>query len=624
MRPRNSTALLLTVFLCAAALQVYGGLEPPRALETTDSTSIRTEKGIEFVRTTEQSGISRFVTGKFSVDVNGRWKTDWQLPEHGDRRIRQEGRWYVGLRRTILPALDAWLAATGEHLDDRPYGSPRPTSGSQTADSGASAVFIPAQSTTAVRILRGGGGLTLNAWKPLTINAAVGPVQDRRISQVHSGLGVWSKAEINHWNLAGYDQSLDLEYGRETPRNHNSEDLSGRYELYREFYAGNTNRTQISGSSLGRDVFFDATGEVARRRERRFEVRDALTYGVTKAVKVQFSGELTHQKTEQSQQNSTVSSLEENQVGFESAIEARQGRLDSELQMAIRTITQTVRGDILQGHKTDLALQSRADLPGNSKAALRLSVSKYSLDTRNPDNYDDRDQIQYAAEALWSRPFFHTMVYEIFGVARLDHLVYIYSKSSANNRWTRFLLLGSNIRHRPSPGFNHTVRLTVSANYQDFDFDADPRTSRSTVHRRVVVSDSANATLAPRWRLESKLSLQQEEFGRLFWSSFTEERSDETYSVSASLQVVHRVLKDTDIGAGALWDSRKGERFPTSTQSKREVFQNLRTYGPQIMLTRSVPRGFYLDLRARSLRQYQLNRDPRWILMGEMTGGLRW
>jgi hypothetical protein len=589
-----------------------------------DSSAARLDKGVEFVRLTEQTGMSRSLPGRFAVDVSGRWKTDWQLPEAGDRRIRQEGRWYIGVRRTVLPTLDAWMAAAGEHLDDRPFGKSRAGAVSTGLDTLVSTVYVPMQSTTAVRILRGGVGLAYHPWLPLTMHAALGPVQDKRIAQVHSGLGLWTHSELNHWNLAGYDQSLELDYGRETPRNHNSEDLSGRYELFREFYAGNTNRTQISGTSLGRDVYFDATGEVARRKERNFAVRDALTYGVAKNVRAEFSGELTHKKTEQSQHNVTASSLEENQVGFEATLAARHRGLSGEMQMAVRTVTQTVRGDILQGQKTDLSLRGQAALPARSVLAFRLNVAKYSLDTRDPNNYDDRDQIQYGAEVAWSRPVTPSMIYELFSVSRLDHLVYIFRQSSANNRWTRFFLLGSSVRHSPGAFMNHLMRATVSANYQDFDFDADPRTSRSTVHRRVIVSDSANVFLAGRWRLEGKGSWQQEEFGRLFWSSFSEERSDQTFTVSASLQAVYRIARDTEIGAGALWDSRKGERFPTLTQAHREVFQNLCTYGPQLMMVRSAASGWHLDLRARALRQYQLNKDPRWILMGEMTGGWRW
>jgi hypothetical protein len=174
-------------------------------------------------------------------------------------------------------------------------------------------------------------------------------------------------------------------------------------------------------------------------------------------------------------------------------------------------------------------------------------------------------------------------------------------------------------------GFDQVMSASVSANYQDYDFDPDPLTTRSTVHRRVVLGDSLTLALSRRWDLNGTITYQQEEFGRLFWSTFSEERSDETKSLTGSLLVILHVAPRFSAGAGALWDSRRGERFPgTAVKSVQRVFQDLRAYGPMVMVEKSGVSGTFVSLNARVLKQSQLDRAQRWISLGEMVGGIRW
>ncbi len=613
-----------------ALLAVYpaqAALEPPRLAAVRDSSSVRVEKGVELVRSTEYASLRRVLPGQARFNGYGRWKTDWLLPEGDNDRIRQDGRWYSALSRPLTPSADVWLAAAGEHFDDRPYNvKPRAqipvdvTPGSPEIET---AVPRP-QEISAVRILRGGAGLSAHPWKPFKADAALGPVQDKRIGRVRSGLGLWTHANLDHWDLADWEQSLSVDYNRETPKNYRNEDLAAQYEVFREFFEGNSNRAQISYGTLWRDIVLDATGRAARRQERHYAVRDILTYSVLSGVRVEMTGEILNKRTEQSQPGLPVSSLEEDQAGFAAALQGRRGRTTGEMQLGVRSVTQTIRGDILQGHKTDMAVAGRTPFVGHSMLGLRLAVSKYALDTRNPANHDDRDELRYTAESSWSTPLLPGLVYELHGLVRLDHLVYIFHQSSANNRWARLFQAGSTIAHRPTESFQQVVRLSVSASYQDYDFDADARISRSTVFRRVVLADSAALRISPRLRLSAMLSWQLEEFGRLFWESFEEERSDETRSLSASAGVVVRLTRTLETGVGGVWDGRKGVRFPSGTATEKTVFQNLRSYGPTFSIERKVGRGMFLLLNGRALRQFQLERNDRWLVTGELAGGVRW
>lgn len=623
------TILIALAGAVASAARSYATLLPPSIVVESDSIGVRLDKGVEFVRLTNSLAVHRILPGRGYAAAAGSWKTDWQTPEGGTDRRRQDGRWYFGVSRDVWRATELWMAARGEHFDDRPT-TPAPVIWNEfnvTPENPAVPTSSPSfssRSISSVRILRGGAGIRVHPWRPLTMSAAAGSVEDRRIGRTRTGFGVWTRAAVDHWNLSGYDQSLSLDYNRETPRDQTNEDITGRYDLYREFSEGNSNRTILSGSFLTRDVYFDATGQVAQRKERRWGVRDILSYEVMEGVRAEVGGEILHELTEQDQMDRSTSSLEENQAGFSASMQGRRGKVETELTAGMRSVTQTVRGDILQGRKTDVMLQGRMPLPDRSMIALRLAVSKYSLDTRNENNYDDRDELRYDFEASWTKPLLRALMFELHGSTRLDHLVYIFKQSSANNRWTRSFLLGSTMHHRPSSVFDHRLRWNVSANYQAYDYETDPFSIRSTVHRRLVLADSATVRAGSRITLSGMAGWQIEEFGRLIWDSFEEEKSDETRSWTAAAQVIGRIGRSLRTGAGGLWDSRKGRRFASESKSQDFVFQDLKSYGPTFMLEFAAEKRLRFAANGRALRQFQLGRDDRWITTGEVVGVFQW
>jgi len=266
---RIQTLICAVLLVAAFTRGARSALVPPQQLPTGDSAGTVLEKGIEFVRLTEHVD-GHFAMGKALARASALWKTDWQTPEGGGDRIRQDGHWYVGTSRGVLRSVDLWLAAQGEHFDDRPFGSSAASSPSfqipPANPSLEASPFMSAQDVSAVRILRGGGGVSVNPWAPLRVDAGVGSVQDRRIGSVRSGLGVWSHAVVDHWNTGGYDQTFALDFNRETPREHANEDLSGHYGIFREFFPGNSNRGEITAGTLSRDVYLDPThgGAIAK------------------------------------------------------------------------------------------------------------------------------------------------------------------------------------------------------------------------------------------------------------------------------------------------------------------------------------------------------------------------
>lgn len=614
--------LLLKVTTACAVLPV------PSRVTVPDTCDVRIGKGVEIIRLTERLGRTLYVRGKSEVRLNGRWKTEWLQPEGGERRIRQDGRWYLGFLWRNKTKWTPWLAASGEHFDDRPdEKSParffRSDLLPQDPMLGSGSTYLPSSRASVIRILRGGAGISRRFLDKVNFSVGGGAVEDRRIGQREMGEAVWAEADVGQWNLGGYDQRVRLEYNRENPSRRKSSDFKADYRNFREFHPGNSNRMEAWLRILERDVTRDPTGSTSRRTERRIGARDNLKYGVAEGIRVEMTGEIVHESTDLGESGTESSSLEENQAGFSSAMHAEMGAASGSVSAGIRSVSQTIRAEILQGLKADLSLSGRLRFADQSALRMKAAVSKYQLDTPSETNFDDRDELRYTFTGAWYRPMYRTVFLDVYGQVRLDHLVYLFKENSANNRWNRLFLTGVRMLHRPESGVRHVFTTEVSANYQDYDFETDPRTTRSTVFRRYLASDSAGVTFG-RWEYGGKIGMQIEEFGRLFWDSFEEERSDETIFYFAAVNIDYRPSRYWIVGTGAQWESRLSRRFPESEGESTEVFQDIESYGPAFRFERKTDSGFFLNGSGLVLRQFRLNKDDRWIVTGSIVGGVRW
>ncbi len=532
-----------------------------------------------------------------------RWKTEWQTPGSGQHRIRQDGRWYAGMSRRISGKVSFWSGAGGEHFDDR-------------AASGGEAYRT--------QIVRTGGGLKVNPATRFGVAAGAGLIEDRRSGIDESGLGLWSNAKIEEWNAGGYLQSLSLELNREAPNERRNEDFIADYRLYREFSPRNTNELKVHGSRLVREVYTGDLLFLAHRVDEDLILRDELNYYSSPLVQLQLAAEIIHDQTEQSTQSSLSAALEENQGVVSFRLASRYKRSTSEFSGDVRTITQTVRGDVLQGNKTEISWKGSTEFPQRSRFELELGVSKYTLDARSMENDEDRDELKFTIDTKWSKRFGKALDYELRSSVQLDHLVYLRGSYSANNRWTRLFLLGSTMQYQPVASLRQTLRAMLTATYHDYDFDLNDRSQRSTVHRRLSLGDSARYSLSRNWTAVLAAGISVEEFGRLFWDSFEEQRTDAGHSHSAMAIMERRIWRRWLTGAGGLWDSRENARFSDDGTDAREVYLQIRNYGPLAVIRYLGKSRFNVSIRGQAVRQFQLDRDSRWIVSGEASAGWTW
>ncbi|MBU1636654.1 hypothetical protein KKC97_03210 [bacterium] len=623
--------ILFTVYLicCWLPSSASAVLRSPLTVQTADSASAQFMQGVDYARLKNFfAERQEWKSGVMSV-ATGTWKTEWQKQRSSINRIRQDGNWYVGVAKPIRRGVQLWGAGYGEHFDDRPLtkgGNPLIAAELYPKDPFVETATRISSSETAnaTRVLRGGAGLSYTPMQPLSIHTGTGIVDDKRIGQHEAGLGVWSAVDLEQWMTGGFLHDGSLIFKRESPENHYSLDLTGNYELFREFFPGNTNRAELSGGIIERDVYRGALLPASRRSEQQFLFRDELEYEIADRVSVSMSGDFQRETTDLGGEGVSGADLEEQQNGLAVSLKGAYRKSAGQASLSIRSVSQTIRGEILNGRKTEAAFLGSTMLPDHSNLGLRLAVSKYTLDTRSDQNFDDRDELGFRIESKWVKALRGTLVYELRALAHLDHLVYIFEETSANNRWTRLFLLGSAIRHTPCAMFTQEFQFAVSANYQAYDFEFNPKATRSTVFRRFSAGDSVAVHFTESFWIDTRFTFQIEELGRLYWEEFEEARSDETKSWSISAALNRKLTRRFIAGAGYLWNRRYGDQFTNSEDSLRERFQDLNSYGPQFYFRYLPDSGIFFTGSGRVLRQFELNQEARWILSGTITGGVRW
>ncbi len=623
---RNGLTLAISL-LAGYSASATAGIWRPQAVGE-DSLELRTERGVELTRQIEHLCWTQTALDSTDLQVIGSWKTEWITPGGQVERRRQDGRWYLSALHPVRSSLAFWLATEGELFDERTPGSPKmalpPLENlPQRWQVQRLPTISSSVSPTTIRILRGGGGLRVEPLHCTELVTAAGLLEDRRFGLRTSGTLWEAAANVENWNTGGYVHNLNLQTQSENPGAQHNRDLHGRYEVRRDFSPGTSNDAEISASELHRGYFLDAAGRLATRKERNAHFADRLTYAIRPELGFNLSGELGNMKTEIAQ-GERKSSLEESRAAFDAALVRRANRFCGTMGIGMQSVTQTIDGDILQGRQTNLRFDAGFQPNAQDSFYSGFEVSKYQLDTRDPRNYDDRDELRFAFVLGGLGNLNSYLSWETWTRITLDHLVYLFKERSANNRWTRLFVVDTKLHHYPTPSVRQTFGFEISANYQAFDYEFDPRQIRSTVFRRLEMSDSLAIAWTHSLSTVVRVSLQREELGRLFWHEFQEERSDEITTIYSSLEFPWQIGRATWLIFGGLYNHRRGIRFPTADFEEKEVFQDLQTYGPTWGLHHEIGTGLVANGRGQVVRQLELGNEDRWLVMGEIGVTFRW
>jgi hypothetical protein len=592
--------LMLTACVLPFTLAHADAPAPPPSEVERDSVAARWEEGAELTR---WLGTARLDVGEDSttrIFTRLNWVTGLTRGQSTDGRVRHDARWVASAARPLSPKMKLWGGATGQHYIDRPR------SNSTSAQENRS------------QVIRSGVGPAVQWTKFLSTTHSIGALLDARDGQSDEGVGTWNSGEFEYTD-AHNRHTGSVSYDYERPGDREGNDAGLAYKLQQDFNAA-SNTADIQIGWTRRDLMTAPTLPPQLREEKSLRFADELHYEVAKGAILRGIGDLRYSDTRLDDRRGSASRLEELESGLGSELEVRHDQHIAAVSAKIHTASQNVRGEILAGRKVELAARGETEI-GMSRLNLRTAFSKYTLDTRSDQNFDDRDELGWRFESGMRTKLSPTLESDVQALVDLNHLVYIFSKNSANNRWTRLFLLTTRFIHTPSRTVTHVPAFRISANYQDYDFETNPRQVRSTVFRRLTIGDSVAVHMHERWTLSAGFDLSREELGRLYWAEFEEERSDQTDVVSAALECERSFGSLSTAALGLAYSRRAGDRYEQDKGAKR--VQELESWGPTTRVLLSKGRWFCQGV-GQWVMQNELGRADRNFISGSLTAGRAW
>lgn len=238
-------------------------------------------------------------------------------------------------------------------------------------------------------------------------------------------------------------------------------------------------------------------------------------------------------------------------------------------------------GELILGRNQVLTV--RAERRGISDT-LRIRTSGEKWRYNSPDSLEtsDRDRLIYRVTASASVLIMPGTRVTVDAFVLLDHLVNLHRERSADNRWNRVFRLAPGVVWTPGPGWRNRAQFELLANYTDYDFESAGATVRSNVFRRWSASDTlrlplpldAHATVSGRIDLEDR--------GRLQWSRFVQQVSDEKRAWYWSASLAREFWSHLVLTAGYHVQRREEDRLDPGPAGggERTRITNYHVYGP--------------------------------------------
>lgn len=594
----------ILILACMALVQSAGAVvpAPPPTESSRDSAAVGWEEGAELTR---WLGTARF---EFNAPMRTRtyFNTDWitglSRGQTTEGRLRHDVRWSVSTQRNLNARYGLWGAASGQHYVDRPRKD----------------VLSFAQGNRS-HLVRVGAGPSVRWNRLLKTTHSLGLVADSRANQTDIGFGSWNHGDFRLFASPQSTHEAEARFEYEAPGDRVGSDVGLNYNL-RQDYGVAANQADLVLGWTRREILTAVDIPSQLREERTLRFADGLDYELAHGVVLRGAGDLRYLDTRLDDQRGSSSHLEELESGVKAELALSKDKHTGALSVGLRNATQSVRGEILSGQKTEIALRGQTSVSQTTLRA-RAAFSKYTLDTRSDQNFDDRDELTWRLEAGAGRKLNGALAVDVQALADLNHLVYIYGRNSANNRWTRLLLLSTRFIHRPNQFVLHVPEFRISANYQAYDFELNPRQVRSTVFRRVALGDSVAFQVRDKWTFVLRGEVSREELGRLFWEQFEEERSDQTDVVSTSCMILRKLSDNAEAGAGAAYGHRVSDRFEAEGDPRRVL--DIESWGPITKLS-WLSQAWFVNATGQFVMQSELIRNDQDYLSGSLTAGRTW
>ena len=119
----------------------------------------------------------------------------------------------------------------------------------------------------------------------------------------------------------------------------------------------------------------------------------------------------------------------------------------------------------------------------------------------------------------------------------LNHIVYLFSNWSGNNRYNRILRFSPTTTYRPTKTISSTNVFEVLANYTVYDYEQVVTDAHSYSYRQFRWMDSSSVEITTRIGLDFFGDLKLYERGQLRWSDFSERTENSFVDRAISSQV---------------------------------------------------------------------------------------
>ena len=236
-------------------------------------------------------------------------------------------------------------------------------------------------------------------------------------------------------------------------------------------------------------------------------------------------------------------------------------------------------------------------------------------DTPDPDEHNDRDELTNYATVTYSRMFQSGLKLKCTLSTSQNHLVYLAGERSGNNKWTRTYTLTPGLQYRPSDKLSLSQSYSLSANYQEYDYDAllNPKAPRSYVSRWASVRNSLQWTLSGRTSVHGGYTFKMADEGRLYEEDgqWMQAIARDRVSHSANVSLSYRAASSLSLSPGYTYSQRQdwGRRYdPDGTEIRYRSGKNT-TEGYTLTLSYNPSSENSLSLNLRRTRRKRWKRE---------------
>ncbi|MBN2415599.1 hypothetical protein JXO52_07145 [bacterium] len=440
------------------------------------------------------------------------------------------------------------------------------------------------------------------------IPVTAGIKDDSRFGRRDTGLSYRAELTVPELQLGEYTQHLTLGHTADRLDKRRNSGITAEYTVHRLFQ-NNSGDTLTAGiNHQRRDYYISAGGLIESRDTRTQYAENRLTYILSPGLSYRVRTAIGWRQLDITIIDGAERSLKRKRSDFTSTlgfhVMLNRDGFDSRLEL-VRTGEEQRYGFGDPGQSSPFSGSSLLVTPDNRAVDTQLaffaglhagdrdsltfssSIRKYQYDTPSDYNFDDRDEIRIKCSIQEVHRASPALEYRFLLSTHLLHYVYIFSRRSADNNWTRILSFQPELRWRPSANLDVVQTAEVLANYVSYDFEALFPATKSFLYRKLTISDSLAWRISESCAVQCNYRLEMDENGKFLIDRWEEQRLIDRTSHTLTLQLKLSPLTGFSIAPGYGYYLRRGYTYTSQTvqEDTRTLSSRFRSHGPNLTIS---------------------------------------